>query len=171
MIVQNVTWEPESGNNNNNNLSKLLVTIELNGDGRSQLTVHGRTFAAFARLRSFNVSEFAEVTVKQHGLLVKNAGLNFALTISRVRNLSLDTNAVHPMAGTVDALVEDCHTVRLSKEVASKLRSFVFRRIDNLELSENTFQKAAEGSAIERVSVQRQVGKNVVTLLIVDESE
>lgn len=142
-------WEPDSGNKN---LSKSLVSLELNGDGRSKLTVHGRTFATFARLRSFNVSGFAELTVKQHGLLVKNVDLNFTLTIGRVHNVSLNTNAVQPTAGTVDALVEDCHTVRLSNEVVSKLRSFAFRRIESLELSKNTFKNAAEGSAIEKVS-------------------
>lgn len=131
------------------------MTLELTGDGHSsRLTVYGRTFAAFSRLRSFNVSGFAEVTVKQHGLLVKNADANFVLTIGRVRNLSLDTNAVQPTTGgTVDALIEDCHTVRLSKEVVSKLRSFAFRRIESLELSENTFKKAAEGSTIAKVRV------------------
>lgn len=144
-----MVWEQD---NSNKNLSKSLVTLELNGDGRCKLTVHGRTFVVFSRLRSFNVTGFAEVTVKRQGLLVKNVDSNFALTFSQVQKLFLETNAVQPQTGMVNVLIENCQSVRLSNEVISKLRSFVFRRIGNLELSENTFKNAAEGSVIEKVS-------------------
>lgn len=136
-------------------MSKSLVTLELNGDGRCKLTVHGQTFAVFSRLRSINVTGFAEVTIKRHGLLI-NSDSRFALTFSQLQTLFLDTNAVQPQAklSYVDVLVENCQSVRLSNEVISKLRSFVFRGIGNLELSENTFKYAAENSVIEKVSQQ-----------------
>lgn len=141
-------WEPVK------NLNKSLVVLELNGDGPCNLTVNNKVLAAFAGLRSFNVTGFDRVTIRSQGVLAKNARTNFTVNISRVRQLYLDTNAFHPYDGTVDVLVEDCDVVRLASEVVFRLRSFVFRGIRVLDLSKNTFKNAATGSPIEQVTVK-----------------
>jgi hypothetical protein len=127
------------------------VAIELNGDGRSSLTINIKTFVVFSGLKSFNITKFAQVTIRRQGLNVKNVDTNLAVTISHVQRLHLDTNAIQPTSGKLDVLVEDCNTVQLSSEVVSKLRSFEFHRIANLELSNNSFKNAAMSTAIERV--------------------
>lgn len=144
-------------NNNNGNLSQSLVALELNGDGHCNLTIYSKAFAVFSGLRSFNVTEFADVTIKRQGLNVKNVDSNLIVTISHVQRLYLDTNAIQPTFGKLDVLVEDCDTVRLGSEVVSKLRSFEFRRIANLELSNNTFKNAAMSTAIEMVRVLKKL--------------
>lgn len=84
---------------------------------------------------------------------MKNASKHLAVIICKVGQLFLDTNAVQHQLGDVNMLIEDCDSVRLNNEAVSNLRSFTFRRIGKLELSENTFKLAAgKGSSIERVS-------------------
>lgn len=145
---KDVIWEPVK------NLNKSLVVLELNGDGRCNLTVNNKVLASFAGLRSFNVTGFDRVTIRSQGVLAKYARTNFTVNISRARQLYLDTNAFHPYDGTVDVLVEDCDVVQLGSEVVFKLRSFVFRRIRVLDLSKNTFKNAATGSSIEKMILE-----------------
>ncbi|XP_025203959.1 uncharacterized protein LOC112600850 [Melanaphis sacchari] len=145
---KNEIWEPDK------NLSKSLVVLDLNSDGRCNLTVSYKTLAAFVGLRSFNVTGFDQVIIRSQGILAKNARTNFTVTISHVRQLFLDTNAFHPYVGTVDVLVEDCDVVRLGSEVVFKLQSFVFRRIGILDLSKNTFKNAATGSSIKKMILE-----------------
>ncbi|XP_026810755.1 uncharacterized protein LOC113552205 [Rhopalosiphum maidis] len=145
---KNEIWEPDK------NLNKSLVLLDLNGDGRCNLTVSHKTLAAFVGLRSFNVTGFNQVTIRSQGVLAKNARTNFTVTISHVHKLYLDTNAFHPYDGTVDVLVEDCDVVGLGSEVVFKLQSFVFRRIGMLELSKNTFKNAAMGSSIKKMILE-----------------
>jgi len=121
---------------------------------------------AFAGLRLFNVSGFDRATIRSQGVLAKNARTNFTVNISHVRQLYLDTNAFHPHDGTVDVLVEDCDVVRLGSEVVSKLRSFVFRRIRDLDLSQNTFKNAGTGSSIEKVIIVEREYIIVISLYI-----
>ncbi|XP_015365160.1 PREDICTED: uncharacterized protein LOC107162670 [Diuraphis noxia] len=145
---KDVIWEPVK------NLNKSLVVLEFNGDGRCNLTINHRVLAAFAGLRSFNVTGFDLVTIRSQGMLAKYARTNFTVNISHVRQLYLDTNAFHPYDGTAEVLLEDCDVVRLGSEVVFKLRSFVFRRIRVLELSKNTFKNAATGSSIEKMILE-----------------
>lgn len=142
-------WESDK------NLTKSLVALELNGDGRCNLTVNNKSLAAFAGLRSFKVAGFDGVTVRSQGVMAKNARTDFTVAISRVQRLYLDTNAFHPYDGMVDVLVEDCDVVRMGSEVVFKLRSFMFRRIGVLHLSKNTFKNAAHGAAIQTVSTTK----------------
>lgn len=152
-------WEPPEPSNNKTLLADTLTAVELRGDGQCRLTVHGRTFAAFAWLRTFTVSGFAEATVHRLGLQVKGrANTEITVTVAHVGLLRLDTEAVRPAAGVVDVTLEDCGSAWLDAEVAARLRSFTFRRIGRLHLSENTFKNAAEKSAIERVRVRSQLG-------------
>lgn len=148
LCFQNVYLEQ---NNNNINLSQSLVAIELNGDGRTKLTINIKTFAMFSGLNSFNITNFDQVMIKRQGLNIKNVNSSLVVTISQVQRLHLDTNAIQPTSGKLDVLIQDCDTVFLCSEVVSKLRSFEFRRIANLELSNNSFKNAAMSTAIERV--------------------
>lgn len=150
-----MVWESPDPGNDKTLLVDTVSAVELRGDGRCRLTVRGRTFAAFAGLRTFSVSGFAEATVQRLGLQVKGrADTGLTVTVARVGLLRLDTDAVRPAAGAVDVTLEDCSAAWLDAEVAARLRSFTFRRIGRLHLSGNTFKNAAEKSAIERVRVR-----------------
>lgn len=154
IVYQDVIWEPPEPGDNKTLLTDALTAVELRGDGRCRLTVRGRTFAAFAGLRTWSASGFAEATVQRLGLQVRGrADTGLTVTVARVGQLRLDTDAVRPAAGAVDVTLEDCGAAWLDAEVAARLRSFAFRRIGRLHLSENTFKNAAEKSAIERVRV------------------
>jgi len=141
------------------------VVLDLNGDGRSNLTVSHKTLAGFVGLRSFNVTGFDHVTIRSQGVL-KNVRTNFMVTISRVHQLYLDTNAFHPYDGTVDVLVEDCDVVRLGSEVVFKLQSFAFRRIGALHLSKNTFKNAGMGSPIKQVMMKLENAIPIIKYLL-----
>lgn len=154
IFFQNVTLEQDK------NLTKSLAELVLSCDGRCRLTVRNKTFAVYNQLRSFAINGFAEVRIRRQGLHVRNKGPNFAVSIAGVQRLYLETSAVQPYAGTVDVVIEDCGEVRLASEVIAKLRSFVFRRIGSLALSENTFKNAADNSVIEKV--KRFPGDRVV---------
>lgn len=157
-FFQNVVWEQD---NNNKSLIKPLVALELNGDGQPKLMLYGRAFADNFGMRSIHISGFAEVTIQRQGLRVRNpVDTNFSININKVRRLYLKTNAIQPIAGVVDVVLEDCERVWLDSEVVSRLRTFVFRRIKNLQLSENTFKKATDGLAIDTVRKRAAVSLN-----------
>lgn len=139
------------------NLTKSLVELVLSCDGQCRLTIEKKKFVVYNQFRSFAINGFAEVRIKRQGLCIRNELRNFAVNISGVRTLTLETNAVQP-TGTVDILIENCGVVRLESEVIANLRSFVFRRIDSLELSENTFMNTfknatSNSSVIEKVKL------------------